>query len=642
MKKSSFLLLCASLFLAGKSFAQTPVRHCNTDEMRQVYILQHPEILQYEADLENQIQQSLKKINLSQFSRTTTSDQSGNINFWYDIPVVVHIIHDYNSNAEYLTDDNIFNYLIIWNKIYSCQSTSGISSTPTDTSAVIAPFKKYVGNAHIRLHLATIDPQGKPTKGITRRRSYQTYNGNDQAKYDDWDPASYVNIWTIKTMNVYTNSTAAAYATPPSSGAAAPYRDGIISLYDYLDNDNTINHEMGHVFNLAHPWGNNNNAAQAGVTCVDGGSAGVDDTPPTLGHMLGGCSAANLYDTVCATNYYKVYVRPSTGATDSLVNYPDTVNAQNIMDYTYCSKNFTKGQCDRMHAALNSGIAHRNNLWDTTNLIRTGVLTASYAFAPRPDLPPIPEYCVNNGTKVQYFTIQGTALTFKNRTWNDTVTSMTWTFSNGASTPTQTVANPTYNTTLGNSFSQPGWVTVNMSATGNHTGTTSASSTSVFVADATATSGAGYYQGFDPAGDVAKWPTFNYFNNEFKWEAANVGMYDNHCLKYTGFDSRLDPSIGLYPNVGSPFGDYDDFYSIPFNLSSFGTGPCNLNFYTSGASRSSNSLDITDTFEISYSTDAMSWVKLTTISKGDLVNKGAIATDYTPATLADWVPRPFN
>ncbi len=678
MKKSSFLLMCAGLLLANKSFAQKP---CGTDEMRRVYIAQHPEILKYEADLEAQIQQGLKRIDLSKYGRTTSGmDSSFSANYWFDIPIVVHIVHDYNSSADYLTDDNIFNYLIDWNKVYAAQNTA-------DTAEVIAPFKKWVGNPHIRLHLATIDPAGNPTKGITRHRSYLTYNGGDQAKYDDWDPASYVNIWSINKMSS-ANGDAAAYATPPTSGAAAPYRDGVIGLWDYMQNDashpysKTINHEMGHVFNLAHPWGSTNSPEAVGVTCSDGGSDNVDDTPPTLGHYPANCQYSaytspnpdnhvfypqgNIYDTVCATNYFKIYPRnyydstthTTVTVTDSLVNYPDTVNAQNIMDYTYCSKNFTKGQVDRMHAALHSDIGHRNNLWNDTNLIRTGVITAAPAspsakvFVARPDLPAIPEFAATvagnsaspfGSRNVQYFTKPGTSITFKNRTWNDTVSSLVWTFSNSASIPIKTDANPTYSTQVVNTFAVPGWVSLTMAATGNHTATvTKTWDNAVFVADGTATNGYGYYQEFDPAGDAAKWPMFNYYENEFKWETSAAGYYDNHCLKYTGFDSRLDFSMSKYPTVGSPYGDFDDFYSVPVNLSTFPSGPCNLNFFTSGASRSSNSLDITDTFEIAYSTDAVAWTKLSTIAKGDLANKGAVATPFTPGSMSDWVARTIN
>ncbi|MCX7745145.1 MAG: PKD domain-containing protein, partial [Flavobacteriales bacterium] len=51
-------------------------------------------------------------------------------------------------------------------------------------------------------------------------------------------------------------------------------------------------------------------------------------------------------------------------------------NVQNFMDYAYCARMFTEGQKQRVHAALNSPVADRNNLWTAQNLIETG-LTAN-------------------------------------------------------------------------------------------------------------------------------------------------------------------------------------------------------------------------------------------------------------------------
>ncbi|MBC7554869.1 MAG: T9SS type A sorting domain-containing protein, partial [Taibaiella sp.] len=595
---------------------------------------QHPEIVKYEAELESQIAAGIRKIDFSRLRTTAASDT-----MWYDIPIVVHIVHDYG--AEYLTDDQIFAYVNEWNVVFAKQNA--------DTNDVIAPFKKYIGNPKIRLHLATIDPNGNPTKGITRRRSYLTHSADDQAKFDIWAPASYINIWSIEQMGA-AKSMAAAYAVFPSTAGAVPYSDGIISLFDYMGRDKTINHEMGHILNLKHIWGEVN-AAGAG-SCSDGGSDQVDDTPPTLGHNVTGCTTAALYDTICATNYFKVYTRRDTPYTnDSLVNYPDTVNAQNIMDYTFCSRMFTKGQVERMHAALNSDMGNRDNLSKPANLLRTGVVNSTGGFVPRPDLKPIPEFSATYGTKMQYFTCPGANLSIKNMSWNDTIKKVRFTFTNGASVPDTTINNPAIGVGPNVTFTDEGWVNVTMTATGNHAvdtsipwSTTQSWPNSIYVASPTAVTGKDYYQEFEPAGDAAKWPLFNYYNNEFGWEHTSTGLYDNHALKYTGYDSRLNPSFGITPFTGSPLGDYDDFYSVPLNLTSFGTtGACNLNFFTSGASRSSNSLEVTDTFEVYYSINkGQAWTKMTTISKGNLANKGAIPTPYTPTSQSDWVPRTLN
>ncbi len=639
MKKNCLFLLFAVICLAGKSSAQDA--HCYQPEARQRLLATHPEIAQAEQSFDEQIKQGIKKIDFSKLNARTTADSSQfyNDSFWYDIPIVVHIVHDYGS--EYMTDNTIINNVAQWNIVYAKHNA--------DTSEVYhycPNFVKYIGNPHIRLHLATIDPNGNPTKGITRHRSYLTRQGGEQAKLDDWPPTSYVNIWFIHNMSGL-NYKAAAYAHLPPDVAGIPYYDGVIARYDYINNDKTINHEIGHVFNLYHPWGATNDPA---VAC---GDDGVDDTPPTMGHAEGGClysapssNQNSMYDTACAENYFKIYT--DMHGNDSLVNYPDTTNTQNIMDYTYCSRMFTKGQVTRMHAALNSDVAGRNNLWSKNNLLNTGVTNAADSFVSLPDLAPVAEYNVlnlasitlsNPGT-MQYFTCPPSGgnpagLKFVNESWDATISSVAWTFGGGAAAGTSTAA------TVNNTFTGNGWANVSLAATSNTSGTTTNSSSPVFVAQATGMPGNGYYEEFSGA-TAAQWPTFNYYNNDFKWQPANVGVYDNACMEYVGFDSRLTPSAGIYPTTGMPYGDIDDMFSIPMDLSGY-TGACSLNYMYSGASRSANSLDINDTLLIDYSTDrSNSWQSLAVLTKRQVDNNGAYAFAYTPTSQADWAQMSLN
>jgi hypothetical protein len=635
MKKNYFLLLLALMGVAGKSSAQEP-KVCGSDEMRRELIKAHPELLEAEASYEKQIAEALKRIDLRAAKKTTFVDQSGNPDFWYDIPIVVHVVHDYG--VENISDDNIFKDFLDWNIVYAKQNS--------DTSNVIPPFVKYVGNPHIRLHFATKDPYGRPTKGITRERNYLTYNGGNQSKFNDWPPSSYINIWTVNIIH----GKAAAFAMYPADAAGIPYYDGVISDYDYVPNSpytagqigKTINHEIGHMLNLQHVWGNTNDPA---VAC---GDDGVDDTPPTKGHNPTGCAADRtaLYDTTCSRNYFKIYT--NIAGNDSLVNYPDTNNSQNIMDYTYCARMFTKGQVERMHAALNSDVSGRSNLWSRSNLLYTGVITDSVtmAWAPRPDLKPIPEFYATVATlsptaymkNPQYFNFPGGTVTFRNETWNDTLESLNWTFSNGATSPTSTST-----TSFTNSFTDPGWVDVKMTAKGNNnTGDTTVEwPRGIFIADATGTPAATYTQDFNSA-DTAKWPTFNYYNNEFAWKLSNVGFAGFGSMEYLGFDRRLDPSNGQYPVTGMPAGDFDDMFTVPMDLSSF-SGACSMNYFYAGATRSSNTNDMNDTLEIAYSVNkSQSWTTWVKLTKASLANKGAIATAFTPTSDADWAQMSLN
>ncbi len=650
MTKNYFLLALALVCFAGSTYAQN--RPCATDEMHKRLLFAHPELAQLEAEYEKQINDGLKKIDFRTAKKTTFTDETDNANFWYDIPIVVHVIHDYgNDKSLYLTDDDIFNDLLNWNIVYAKENY--------DTNSVVAPFVPYIGNPHIRLHLASRDPNGNPTKGITRHRSYLNYYGGDQSKFDGWPPTSYVNIWTVEVITTG-NGEAAAYAYFPSSVTYVPFYDGVISDASYLANEytgalsvsKTINHEMGHVFSLYHPWGGTNNP---GVAC---GDDEVDDTPPTMGHVEPGCrpdlpssNPNSLYDSACATNYFKLY--SNDAGLDSLVNYPDTTNTQNIMDYTYCSRMFTKGQVYRMHQALNSDVAGRNNLWSVSNLYITGVLndTVAKTFTPRLDLKPIPEFEVTPYSlslqyhnDPEYFTFPGTSVTFRNETWNDTLSNLDWTFSNGAlHSDFNSSTNDSALTYFNNNFSTPGWVDVKMHATGNGASgdTTVEWPRAVFVADAAGLNANSYFQDFNGA-DTAKWPSFNYYNNEFKWQWANVGYLDNSCIMYTGYDNRYNPLTGAYPNTGSPYGDFDDFFSIPFDLSSY-TGYCSLNYFYSGASRSSNAFDLNDTLEIDYSVrESQGWNTLAVLTKRGVDNMGPVGTAFYPTSASDWAQMSIN
>lgn len=586
----ALLMLCG---VQGQTYAQVGEKSCGTDQVYWEQLKEHPEIAIIEANLEQEIQEKLKNIDLKAYAKGTATV--------YDVPVVVHVIHDYG--AEYLSDDAIYNAVKHWVATYMCQSP--------DTADVIPEFKSIIGNAQIRFHLATKDPIGNPTKGITRHWSYETSQGGEEAKLDDWPRANYINIWFVRLFDA-SHSGAAAYSNYPAAVANAPYSDGVISLYDYMDNDNTIPHEIGHMLNLQHVWGNNNNA---GVAC---GDDQVNDTPPTKGHLGGGCSPGSLYDTDCNNGQY--------------------VNAQNIMDYTYCSKMFTEGQVTRMRAALTSGTAQRSTLYSAANLTATGALD------PVPDLAPTPEFSVEKGSKTgippserSFFLCADdptTKFVFKNQSWNDTVTNVEWTFSNSATTPSSTSM-----TTVINQFTQPGWVSVTLKATGNNSGSkTTTFDSAVYVADNNALPGLGYHNYFSSPGDMNNWPLFNYYKNTFKWQwFGGAGYGISGCVKYRALDDRSNPEAAS----GSAAGDWDDIYSPAFDLSNVPSGDANLNFFTSGAYVSGNSAK--DSLEIYASnTCGTYWTKIGSISGSSLLNKGKITSEYTPSAPSDWKPQTIS
>lgn len=931
MVKKALLLLSASLCLLNAANAQKS--GCFTDQVNNKLREQHPEIAVYEAKMKAEILASFNKLDLSKLAKTTV-DTSTTPTTYY-VPLVFHIVHDYGS-TEYITDDEVFNQVEEINRIFNHQNA--------DTSQVIAPYrgfipgtnKRYMGNAHIVFRLASIDPEGKPTHGITRRRSYLSNAGGDQAKYDVWPPQSYMNIWVIKAFDS-SHQGAAAYAYKPATAAFLPQYDGIISFMGQpLNYDNTIAHELGHTLNLDHPWGGTNKPE---VAC---GDDEVDDTPPTKGHQGNNCSnLAQIYDVACnftntqvgkinlsffqdkintannsginfkttvnqvyidtlhfyptdsnaaytialkhnnttlqtysgftidnknsmpfgsdffsyndaivdnstagegisfytydtcviksvnffsklpsapqnpgrpytivlkhngtvintysgltgasgndtafvnfaiptidsvqgysiefAVNpgalkdtsiyynyanrnyknfikinndlpagggyynffyhwnvqlfnykqvapvhffvgdmdtaasgkysivftqnpgikrdsstgliyqksvpdvlefttdntnllynnfydwrvkygYYKRYGSGQAGkyfgdTTISYVDYPDTVNAQNVMDYTYCSKMFTHLQGVRMRDALTSNIANRNNLGTNQNLYITGVRdSATNTLVARKDLDPIADFAIDGEIVKNAFVCKNSRnIPFVNRSWNDTVTKLDWTFpTNNPNTPTATntgVVN--YNTGQQIKFADTGWVSASLTATSTVNGVMTTNTVTkdrvAYIADDQAIPVAGYYQEFNAGGDVGMYPIFNYYKNDFKWEhSTGTGFYDNTSYKYAGYDKRTGPQAW----TGTPAGDIDDFFTRAYDLSSFGNGPCNLSFLTAGAAVTAIPSEMNDVLEIAYSTNCgNNWTTFAKIGKGDLANNGTIPYEFYPTNQTQW------
>jgi len=247
-----------------------------------------------------------------------------------------------------------------------------------------------------------------------------------------------------------------------------------------------------------------------------------------------------------------------------------------------------------------------------------------------PDMLPVADFSVGRGLLPNHFFCLGQNVLFSNASWNDTIIAASWAFSNDADSSTSSSL-----TTVNNTFSRTGWVTVSLAATGNNTGTTTLTNPqALYIADTTPVNAVGFVEEFRLRGDLEKWPLFNYYNNNFKWQLANVGYDDGECMQYVGFDSRPFPENA----TGTPQGDIDDLFSPVFDLTGFAGGDCYLNFETSGATLTANTRQMNDSMEIDYSTDrSNSWHLLKWLSKFNLDNKGSLTIPYAPQWMGDWV-----
>ena len=369
----------------------------------------------------------------------------------------------------------------------------------------------------------------------------------------------------------------------------------------------------------------------------------------SLSHTLEINSIAGVVAPVATTPFYNyfydwvvMYGYIKVDAAGIVHDYPDTVNAQNIMDYTYCSRMFTQQQVTRMRTALTGSVASRSNLYSHANLVQTGVTDTSGNFLPRVDLAPIADFSVKQTVPASSPSIAtficangSSSVKFTDQSWNDTVDNRTWTFGNGAQTATSTAAVVT------NTFTTPGWVPVTLTANSN-AGSSTVTKTMVYAADPTSASPVNIFQEFNP-GDTTGWPIFNYFNTGRKWELVsntNQGYYDNTAIRYTGYDSRVGPAT--YYNA--PTGDFADFFTPGFDFTdpSFATN-CNINFYTAGAYTTTLAANMNDSLVMYYSPNCgTTWVAFAKITHADISNNGTVTIPFAPTYQGNWKFRSFD
>lgn len=398
---NKFLSIIA-IAISGVTIAQNPL-HCGADEMRIQTLKQNPEIakavIRKDVQLESFTQNFVQSLN-----KTSTAT--------YVIPVVFHVIHNYG--VENISDAQIKDGLDIVNKTFN--------KTHPNTATIHSAFQGIHADCDIEFKLASKDPNGNCHSGINRVASSLTTSGDHRVKnLIHWPPTQYLNVYIVGNA-----AGLAGHAIWPSDADTMPSWDGIVLSHTYVGTFGTSNltqsvafaHECGHYLNLQHIWGGNNVPNFYFYPCADPNKdCNIDDlvadTPPTIGWQscnINGASCGNTVD-----------------------------NVQNAMDYSYCNIMFTQGQKARMQACLNSSIAGRNNLWQTSNLMATGV----YTTAP---------LCKADFTssKTMVCPSQST-VTFTNTSYNGSFTSLEWIFPGG--TPSvSAVSNPTVTYSTPGSF----------------------------------------------------------------------------------------------------------------------------------------------------------------------------------------------
>lgn len=558
--KRIFTLLPAlvSLLFAGNVTAQF---NCGSDAARRELIKNHPEVLIDEQQLNDFIKEYI------------ANNNKGQRNGPFIVPVVFHIIHQ--GGLENISKAQLLDAMKILNDDWNKRNA--------DTSVVIPQFKNIIADMEVDFRLAQIDPWGNCTDGIERIYSAQTWMGNDYSKLNNWPREKYLNVWVVAKMR----NGAAGYSYYPSSVNAlynVPARDGVIILHDYVGSIGTGNsgrsraltHEVGHWSNLSHCWGDNN---EPGQSC---GDDDVDDTPITKGWSF------------CPS--------PQNAA---VCNPPIIENYQNYMEYSYCSRMFTEGQKERVHAALLADKSQRNNLYTEANLIATGTNDGFVQTC-----APIADFCAN-----LRYTCVGNSVKFINTSYNGTIDNLLWEFPNGTPS-TSTDASPTvvFNTT--------GWQEVKLTVSNAQGTSTKTNNQKIFVAPTT-TFATPFYENFETPGALNDfgWSSSNFDQNEtYFTQVSNAGKSGNHSMMLNNYYARFDHDI-------------DELISPPFDLSQLTTAQMNISFYYSLGSWDEDFMNLADSIVVYATTNCGgTWTKIYNKGGAPIVNAGYQSGFYVPGS----------
>jgi hypothetical protein len=295
-----------------------------------------------------------------------------NIQTIYNIPVVVHVIHngDAVGVGENITDAQVLSQITVLN-----QDFRRMISTPGGANSTGLAV-----DCEINFCMAQTSPTGTLTNGIDRLNITPTTNsvantgsfggGADwetraavetMKTTTQWDPTNYFNFWVIRVggnnlpsgiNDLLGYAQFPTFTGIPGLTGGAANTDGVVCRFDAFgtsvlndgsfklsapyDKGRTMTHEVGHFLGLRHIWGDSS-------TCpATNNSADKDycaDTP-----------AANAPNYTCAV-------------VNSCSSTPGNDMVQNYMDYTddTCMDTFTQNQKDRVQAVM-AGAIRRSSL----------------------------------------------------------------------------------------------------------------------------------------------------------------------------------------------------------------------------------------------------------------------------------------
>jgi hypothetical protein len=289
-----------------------PHRNCGTMQQHYHLLETHPSFRTNQVALEHACQMRMRSALTARVAP-------------YKIAVVVHVVHNLAKPAEKISVAQVNSQIAVLNRDYR--------ATNPDKSKTPAVFAGLVADPMIEFSLATKDPSGNPTNGITYTETHSTSfsDRGDPVKYKSkggiaaWNTKKYLNIWVCTLSDGLLG-----YAQFPGGPSAT---DGVVILNTAFGTNGSAKapfnlgrsatHEIGHFLNLRHIWGDTPDCS---------GSDFVDDTPNAETPNFGKPSFPHV----------------------SCSNGPNGDMFMNYMDYTDDDSMFmfSPGQVARMHATL--------------------------------------------------------------------------------------------------------------------------------------------------------------------------------------------------------------------------------------------------------------------------------------------------
>lgn len=273
MKKILIMSLLSLALFSCKRDAIKKEERCSYNEDFQSKMKKDPEFAKGYANLIRKVNVELENRARDRFDFRTSV---------VTIPVVVHVV--YKNSTENISDAQIQTQIDALNRDFR-RLSSELASGPSVFTG-IASDTKY------EFVLAKRDPSCNSTNGITRTSTTVASFGHSSTAttatarnpvkfassggHDAWPNDKYFNIWVCDL-----SGSLLGYGAWPSEVTTKPAEDGLVVDYKAFGTTGTLfasynlgrtsTHEIGHVFDLKHIWGDD------GGACT--GSDGIADTP---------------------------------------------------------------------------------------------------------------------------------------------------------------------------------------------------------------------------------------------------------------------------------------------------------------------------------------------------------------------------